>query len=173
MRIILFAIFFLSYGRNFPQSSHQNKSNLVLSSDISVQKMDAFFNIGIKNRINLFELGSSVGFGIEKTIFQKQFAPHLECFSFFNLFKQKPNRGRNIFFGPGILISATTNRINTTFRYGDIFLCYQVHRGKKIQLFHQLGYGLMIETFNGNFGSTVNRSYNYFVKFGLSYAPDR
>lgn len=171
MRQSIFVLFFLYFNSDFSQKAI--KSDISLTSDISIQKMDAFLNVGIKNKFNSFELGSSIGFGIEKTIFQKQFAPHFECFSFFNLLNQKSSSANNFFLGPGILISATFNKINTPFRYGDFFLGYQIQRGKKIKVFHQFGYGLMIESFNGNFGSTSHRSYNYFVKLGLSYAPNR
>lgn len=171
MRKPIFVLFFLYFYFGFSQKAIFSNTSLI--SDISIQKMDAFLNVGIKNKFNSFELGSSIGFGIEKTIFQKQFAPHFECFSFFNLLKQKSTSADNFIFGPGILISATMNRIITPFRYGDFFLCYQIQLGNKIQVFHQLGYGLMIESFNGNSGSISSSSYNYFVKLGLSYAPDR
>lgn len=170
MRQIVLVLFLSLNSLDFSQKSINKNSNFLLITDISLQRMDAFWNIGLNKRLNFFEFGITPGIGIEKTFFQSRFAPHLELFSFYNFIQQEQNRKREIVFGPGILFSATNFRIQNSINYSDFFVCYQFCFGNRIKFFHQAGYGLMFEFFDGNKEKVVNRTYNYFIKAGLSYA---
>jgi hypothetical protein len=152
------------------QRSLDGKAKFYLTSEISLQRMDAFWNVGLKKRIKYFELALAPGVGIEKTFFQKRFSPHLEIYSFYNIIQQEINRKRGILFGPGVLLSATSFRADIPFRYGDLFIGYQFCIGNKFKILNQGGYGIMFESFHGNNGKVINRSFNYFIKVGLSYA---
>jgi hypothetical protein len=167
-----FLIFVILIGSNFGLSQKllRRNTNLMLTSVISKQRMDAFWNFGIKSRVKYFEIGAEAGIGIEKTLFQQTFSPHLEIFSFYNLIQQEVTRKNGIVFGPGILLSGTTYRVKTPFNYGDIFIAYQFCLGRKWKIFHQGGYGIMFETFESNQGKIVTRAYNYCLKIGVSYA---
>lgn len=149
----------------------QNASNF-LSFDVSMQRMDVFFNVGYKKRISYVESGVCLGLGIEKSFFQRRFSPHMECFSFYNLFQKEKDRKYGFVFGPGILASATTYKIQHFVNYVDLFLGYQLVFGRKINFFHQAGYGLLLESFVFNNKRISNFGNNYFAKIGLLYALD-
>jgi len=170
MRLFFLAFCFSLVLLGFSQKPINRNSDIFLISDLSLQRMDAFWSIGLKKRVNYFELGITPGIGIEKTFFQRRFSPHLELFSFFNVIQQEVNRKKGIVFGPGLLFSGTSYRIENAINYCDLFLGYQFCYGNRIKFYHQGGYGLMFEFFDGNNGNLVNLSYNYFIKAGLSYA---
>jgi hypothetical protein len=168
MRLLLLFILFLS--NSFSQGLMHRKTNLFITSSVSKQRMDYFWNIGVKTRINYFEIGTEAGIGIERTIFQQTFSPHLEIYTFYNVIQQEVNRKNGIVLGPGIIISGTTYNNLTPYRYGDIFLAYQFCVGRKWKLFHHGGYGIMFESFQSNQGKIVSKAYNYCFKLGISYA---
>jgi hypothetical protein len=169
MRVLLFTLLFV-YNFGYAQKLLPRNTNLILTTAVSKQRMDAFWNIGLKSRIKYFEVGAEAGIGIEKTLFQNTFSPHLEIFSFYNLIQQEVQRKQGIVFGPGLILSGTTFKVNSRFNYGDLFIGYHFCLGRKWKFFHQGGYGIMVERFESNQGKIVNRAYNYCLKLGLSYA---
>lgn len=170
--IMRFIVIYLILGINycFSQNLMNRKSNLFFTSSISKQRMDYFWNLGIKTRKKYYEIGVETGIGVEKTLFQQTFSPHIEITTFYNIIQQEVNRKNGIVFGPGLILSGTTYRIQTPIRYGDIFLGYHLCLGRKLKFFHQGGYGIMFESFNSYEGKVVSRAYNYCFKIGLSYA---
>jgi hypothetical protein len=169
MRFLVIALI-LGFNNCFSQSLMTRKTNLILNSSITKQRMDYFWNFGVKTRVNYFEVGAEVGIGVEKTFFQQSFSPHLELTTFYNIIQQEVNRKNGIVFGPGIILSGTTYKIQTPFRYGDILLAYQFCLGRKWKFFHQGGYGIMFESFRSNDGKIVSKAYNYCFKIGICYA---
>ena len=166
--LVLSISMFLTTG--FNQKKLNSNSNYFFLSDLSLQRMDAYWNLGLKKRIKYVELGSLFGLGIEKTFFQQSFSPHLELFSYYNLFQKERDRKIGVVFGPGILVSGTSFKIGTPIYYGDFFAAYQLCIGGEIKLTHQAGYGVMLESFSVNNTRTTNKSYNFFAKIGVSYA---
>lgn len=170
MKIVLFLLLiFYSSVVSSQKKLVQNASSF-LSSDISLQRMDAFLNVGYKKRVRYVEAGINVGLGIEKSFFQKRFSPHIECFTFYNLFQKEKDRRYGFVFGPGLFISATTYKIEQSLNYFDSFLAYQISLGRTIKFFHQAGYGLMIESFVSGKSRITNMGNNYFAKIGVIYA---
>ena len=170
MRALVLALIFLKFHFFNSQQALNGKASFYLTSDVAIQRMDAFWNLGIKKRINFYEIGLACGVGIEKTFVQQKLSPHFEIYSFYNFIQREINRKQGIIFGPGILSSATSFRAETPFRYRDLFLGYQFCIGNKFKFLNQAGYGIMFVSFQGNYGKVVNRSFNYFMKIGLSYA---
>lgn len=172
MKVVFFVkIVLITFLVNGQKKLTQNASNFLVS-DVSIQRMDAFFNLGYKKRMRYIESGINLGLGIEKTFFQYRFSPHIECFSFYNLFQKEKDRKYGFVLGPGVLASATTYKIEHSLNYFDLFLAYQFAVGRKIKFFHQAGYGLLFEYFELNNNKISNVGNNYFVKIGLSYALD-
>jgi hypothetical protein len=169
MRILVIALI-LGINLGFSQRLMNRKTNLIITSSVSKQRMDYFLNFGAKTRVNYFEIGAEVGLGIERTFFQQTFSPHIELHTFYNFIQQEVNRKQGIVFGPGIILSGTTYKTTTTFNYGDILLAYQFCVGQKWKFFHHGGYGIMFESFQSNQGKIVSRGYNYCFKIGISYA---
>ena len=171
MKTVISGFFlFLTCTIGISQKSLNRKSSIYFFSDISLQRMDVFYNIGVKKRIKYFEFGAVAGMGIEKTFFQRCFSPHAEFFTFYNWIQLEMNRKKGIIFGPGFLYSNSSYKFVTTYNYNDFFLAYQFAVGNKFKFLNQAGYGLMIENFNGYHGKIINVAYNYFVKLGVSYA---
>jgi hypothetical protein len=170
MRLLILVFLFFNFEFGISQKILNKNAQLFITSDFSIQRMDGFWNVGLKKRMNYFELGMALGIGIEKTIFQRHFSGHMEFYSFYNLIQQELKRKKGIIFGPGILLSGTNFKMSSPFMYGDIFVGYQFCFGQKIKLLNQGGYGLMFESFSGNNGKVLNSAYNYFFKIGISYA---
>lgn len=168
MRLILY--FLLILNSAFSQGLMNRKTNLFYTSSVSKQRMDYFWNLGVKTRVNYFEIGAEAGIGIKRTLFQQTFSPHLELFTFYNFIQQEVYRKQGIVFGPGIIISGTTFKYSSPFRYGDLLLAYQFSVGRKWKFFNHGGYGIMFESFQSNQGKTVSKAYNYCFKIGMSYA---
>jgi hypothetical protein len=171
MKRIFFSLF-VSFGifDLFGQNLLSQQSKLLLLVDVSYQRMDAFLNMSAQKRIKYFEFGTSFGIGIEKTIFQQQFSPHFELYSFFNLIQREIGKKHGFTFGPGILLDITSFQLQTPIIYKDAFLSYNLSVGRKFKFIHQAGFGIMNESFNSNNVKVSNNSYNYFVKAGLAYA---
>ncbi len=167
-----FIVIYLILGINycFSQNLMNRNSNLFFTSSISKQRMDFFWNLGVKTRKKYLEIGVETGIGVEKTLFQQTFSPHIEITTFYNIIQQEVNRKNGIVFGPGLILSGTTYKIQNPIRYGDVFLGYHLCLGRKLKFFHQGGYGIMFESFNSYEGKVVSRAYNYCFKIGLSYA---
>ena len=171
MRNFLFLLLFLvNYFSFFGQNLLSQQSKIIVCSDISYQRMDAFLNLSAQKRIKYFELGTSFGIGIEKTIFQNRFSPHFEFYSFYNLIQREIGKKQGFTFGPGILLDITSFRLQTPIVYKDAFTAYNLSVGRKFKFIHQAGFGVMNEFFKSNKGKVSSNSFNYFIKAGLAYA---
>lgn len=171
MRNLVF-ILLLNFNYGLSQNILFKDPNVMLSTSICKQRMDSFWNLGLKKRIKNFEIGTEAGIGIEKNLFQQTFSPHLEIFSFYNVIQNEASRKHKLAFGPGIILSGTTYINQTRFNYGDLFFAYQFCIGQRWKFFHQGGYGFMSESFVSNGVKIISTAYNYCFKLGLSYAFD-
>ncbi len=169
-RILCSFLISLSFFDLFGQNLLSQQSKLLISAEVSYQRMDAFFNISVQKRIHYFEIGAALGTGIEKTFFQQRFSPHLELYSYFNLIQREIGRKNGFVFGPGILLDYTSYRIQNTINYKDAFLGYNLSVGRKFKFTNQAGIGYMLESFQSAENKIKNSTLNYFVKIGMVYA---
>ena len=133
--------------------------------------LDFFLNANYSRQVKKVEFGAGLGFGINRTIFQKRLFPNFAILgSYYFLNKEK------IQFGPTLLFQSCVLKVNSQkaqyYYYNQFSLGYTLAFGKRLKFFQSTFYGVNMETYYSTFLDkfcTLN-SFKFSSQIGLKYA---
>ncbi|PHR47712.1 MAG: hypothetical protein COA32_07085 [Fluviicola sp.] len=152
----------------FSQDTIQSKNSIVLSMNAEMSKLDFFHNIQVNTELyNLLSLEASVGVNVNKTYFQRSFAPQFSIGIGYDLLKSK-NRWKLI-----PMIKSRTTMIDLSessrLRYLEGSVGYSLAYGEKWYVTQGAFIGRGKEWYN-TIDSQVNYwAYSFYFGFGYEF----
>jgi hypothetical protein len=165
MKLLILTLFLINYLLFFGQESH------AFSSGIRLNRLDFFQenSLAIKKEKLNHEFG--LGFGINKTIFQKRLNPEL-FYGISSNFKQESKFNFQL-LGSYHINFYNVNRNNTEIHYfNEILAGFNLSFGKKNKIYFIPQMGLISESFKSDYLKkfTTHLHYSYSAKIGFSHA---
>lgn len=164
--LVLFLILF----RVFTSFSQVNPSAPRISTIVGITRFDIFHSVGLSTTIHRFEPEISIGYGINRTVFQQRFFPKLglsTCYNFIQ--KEKFELGLMLQYAlSGMKLNASSKHRNLWNEFnGGVEWEY----GNKWKIGQQLLFGRYAENYyNTLYSKRVSASgWGYFIGLKLSH----
>ncbi len=162
----LFFILFLSTLNTSAQTDRKS----FIGGTFQYNSLDFFLNANYSRQVKKVEFGVGLGFGINRTIFQKRLFPNVAILgSFYFLNKEK------IHFGPTLLFQSCVLKVNSQkanyYYYNQFSLGYTLAFGKRIKFYQSSFYGVNFDTYYSTFSDKFNtlNSFKFSSQIGLKY----
>lgn len=163
-------VFFLLLFPGFTSFSQRNTSIPRISTTVGVSRFDIFHSVGLSTTIQCFEPEISIGYGINRTVFQQRFFPKTSLSTSFNFIQKEK-------FELGVMLQYALSgvKLNASSKYRNVWNEFnggiEWEYGRKWRIGQQLLFGRYAENYyNTLYVKRVSVSgWGYFLSIKLSH----
>lgn len=166
MKLFLFLFLSLCFG-NIHAQTEKSKA---LSVSLDARKIDYFFDLDFHFELHKFQIAAGLETGIIKTFFQQRFFPGIHAQVAYPIVNRS-----NFSLAPAIDLNYNLLKVQRQSNHPNIYqeyrLGYALKWGKKFQLIHSAGIGLIAEHAYGAFSQKYISAFDlgYSIKLGCLY----